>query len=196
MSRGTSRTIGADIGGDCALHSSFFPHSDLVTFAMKSWFSVNLLGEPMCGVSSTPSNISPSIHHVTVGFGLPEEEREKTRLESRSRTRREETNLRTPGRLRRGCNLPRRVRPPLSPLAPEHRISQAWMVPLQMGLAGIKKRENEKEIPFSRQNSMCVYSPTRVRFTRKFLVGEFTKSTLHLKIPWSLYVTLVTFNFA
>lgn len=39
----------------------------------------------MCGVSSTPSNISPSIHHVTVGFGLPERERERdeTRLERR-----------------------------------------------------------------------------------------------------------------
>lgn len=92
MSRGTSRTIGEDMGGDCALHSSFLPHNDLVTFAMKSWFSVNLLlGEPTCGVSSTPSNISPSIHHVTAGFGLPAERkgREVRAKSKRSWTRKE-----------------------------------------------------------------------------------------------------------
>lgn len=63
------------------------------------------------------------------------------------------------------------------------------MVPLQMGLA--IKKENSPSKTQRAQNS-----PTRVRFTRKFLVGEFIKSTLHLKIPWSLYATLVTFNLA
>lgn len=72
MSKGTSRTIGAAIGADCALHTNFVPHNDLVTLSMKRWFAVNFLGEPMDTVSITLSRISPSFHHVTDGFGLPE----------------------------------------------------------------------------------------------------------------------------
>jgi len=71
MSRGTSRTIGFSIGPDWALHSSFAPHSDLVTVSMNKWFSVNLLDEPIGEVSTTPSRSSPSFHQVTEGLGLP-----------------------------------------------------------------------------------------------------------------------------
>lgn len=63
--------MGLPIGPDCALHSSFVPHSDLVTWSMNRWFTVNLLGEPIGGVSTTASSISPSFHHVTDGLGLP-----------------------------------------------------------------------------------------------------------------------------
>lgn len=71
MSRGTSRTTGFSIGPDCVLHSSFAPHSDLVTLSINKWFSVNLLDEPIDEVSTTPSRSSPSFHHVTEGLGLP-----------------------------------------------------------------------------------------------------------------------------
>ena len=136
--------IGADICSDWALHSSFVPHNDLVTSLMNRRFTVNLLGEPIESVSTTASNILPSFHHTTVGFGLPKEKinnyaiRLFEKLIEKLAKEKKSVYPRRPGRSSRGCNLPKRDQPLVSPLVPERHISQVWMVLLE------KRRRKKK----------------------------------------------------
>lgn len=126
------------------------PHNDLVTSLMKRRFTVNLLGEPIEIVSTTESSILPSFHHTTVGFGLPKINNNTIRAtvqELGSLEKSTSVYPQTPDRSSRDCNLPRRVQPLLSPLAPEHRISQVWMVLLERG----EKRELVTPVTIERQ---------------------------------------------